>query len=119
MLMPYFSDFCFARVYICVKTAVYSDITYKIYVLCMITPNSMCNDSLTISYDIGISEKSDEGCECEFCGKVFRGLCRSAHLKRHIKTIHVKSTIYVCPVCDKTFNQYSNLKRHFPRHVAS
>ena len=78
-------------------------------------------DSPTISYDIGISEESDEGCTCEFCGKVFRGVGRAAgaNLKRHIKTIHLRSTIYVCPVCHKTFNRYSNLKRHLPRHVES
>ena len=54
----------------------------------------------------------NQGFTCEFCGKVY---CRKYVLKIHMRT-HTGFKPLRCKVCDKTFSDPSNMKKHVKLH---
>lgn len=46
---------------------------------------------------------------CNYCDEKFK---QAGALKRHINSVHIKTTIYDCPKCDESFTRKDNLIRH-------
>jgi KRAB domain-containing zinc finger protein len=60
-----------------------------------------------------VHEEAKNYC-CEECGKSFT---RRQVLARHIRSIHsADSQKYACSICDKKFNDLTNMKNHQKRH---
>ncbi|XP_018014954.1 zinc finger protein 710-like [Hyalella azteca] len=53
----------------------------------------------------------DSSISCQICSKVFRGEYCKYNLKKHI-TIHFGIKPFSCPLCQRTFNQKSSMRRH-------
>ena len=58
------------------------------------------------------SPARDQGFTCDFCGKVY---CRKYVLKIHMRT-HTGFKPLQCKVCDKSFSDPSNMKKHVKLH---
>ena len=56
----------------------------------------------------------NQGFTCEYCGKVY---CRKYVLKIHMRT-HTGFKPLRCKVCDKSFSDPSNMKKHVKLHEA-
>ncbi|KAJ3213127.1 hypothetical protein HK099_007559 [Clydaea vesicula] len=48
-------------------------------------------------------------CKLENCNKVFK---RTADLRRHQKSLHLKTTCFTCDLCNKNFNRNDTFKKH-------
>ena len=46
---------------------------------------------------------------CTHCGRTF---CSQTSLKRHIDTVHMKLTLFRCPVCNSTYSRKDVWKSH-------
>ena len=46
---------------------------------------------------------------CNRCGRTF---CSQTSLKRHIDTVHMKLTLFRCPVCNSTYSRKDVWKSH-------
>lgn len=55
----------------------------------------------------------DGSFQCSECDKSFK---RSEHLKRHIRSVHLKERPYACEFCDKRFLRTDNLAQHSKTH---
>lgn len=50
---------------------------------------------------------------CSFCSKAF---ARRRYMLHHEKTVHLKQKPFVCPLCDKPYNNQSCWRKHIAMH---
>ncbi|KAF2368654.1 Zinc finger C2H2-type, partial [Trinorchestia longiramus] len=69
--------------------------------------------SASISSNIGqtMHMQPDSSIACHICSKVFHGEYCKYNLKKHL-TIHYGMKPFSCPLCQRTFNQKSSMRRH-------
>lgn len=53
----------------------------------------------------------NENCSCHVCGKIFSGYYCKYNLRKHL-VLHSGLRPYVCTICQTTFSQKGNMKRH-------
>jgi len=75
-----------------------------------------------LAIDAGLSSSDSSGAktvqdqtECRFCSAVFK---KRSNLLRHVRAVHMKSSLYQCDECDVVCSSRYNLNRHKQRHGA-
>ncbi len=59
---------------------------------------------------------SDPSFPCDFCSKAFR---REGALKQHRNAVHFKMKQHKCDLCNKSFAELANLRRHWKVHTGA